>query len=310
MSELATAQAARFEALDPWLPTDTLPPSGELITASLADGRPVEGIVYRAVHDLDSVAGLWEPRVVWELTPLIGDTGRAGMDAVLGAFRSWLTGEVPAGAQGASDTGARLWWPSRDIAVAPALHAHGMVPMTVLAVRNLDACTTPAAAEVTVRRATAADLEELVELELAELDYSAQVTGATHRDNAPALLTGPVERALRFGGRFLLAESRGVAVGMASCGWASPVSGSSIEGMLPEGRWGYVGTLSVAPAARGTGVGRALMAQAHQELLTEGVRGTYVYYDIANPLSSVFWPRQGYRPLWTKWMARPISSLR
>lgn len=304
------AQAARFESLDPLLPTNGRLPAGDLIAASLPDGRQVQGIVYRAVHELDSVESLWEPHVMWEFSPLIGDTGRDGMDAALAAFRSWLTAQVPHAELRSADTAALVWWPSRDVAVAPALRAHGLVPMTALGIREVRPYITTSPAGVTVRRATAADLEELVELELAELTYSVDVTGATPRDNAAALLAGPLKRALKFGGRILLAESSGVAVGLANYGWASPVPGSSIEGLLPDGRWGYVATLSVTPAARGTGVGRTLMSAAHRELLTAETRGTYVYYDIANPLSSVFWPRQGYRPLWMKWIARPVSTLR
>jgi hypothetical protein len=41
-----------------------------------------------------------------------------------------------------------------------------------------------------------------------------------------------------------------------------------------------------------------------------GTRGTYLYYNPPNPISSVFWPRQGYRPLWTLWEVRPATALR
>ncbi len=64
------------------------------------------------------------------------------------------------------------------------------------------------------------------------------------------------------------------------------------------------------PAARGTGVGQQLMALVHHELSRLGVVGTYLYYNPPNPLSSVFWLRQGYRPLWTVWEVRPAGALR
>ena len=38
------------------------------------------------------------------------------------------------------------------------------------------------------------------------------------------------------------------------------------------------------------------------------VRGTFLFYHPANPLSPVFWHRQGYRPLWTMWIRRPAWS--
>jgi GNAT superfamily N-acetyltransferase len=76
------------------------------------------------------------------------------------------------------------------------------------------------------------------------------------------------------------------------------------------GRWGYVNTVSVLPNARGNGIGRQLMSVAHHDLARHRAIGSYLYYNPANPLSSVFWPRQGYRPLWTIWEIRPSGALR
>jgi len=67
-------------------------------------------------------------------------------------------------------------------------------------------------------------------------------------------------------------------------------------------------SLYVAKQARGQGVGRALMSVAHRELNVPGVLGTFLFYNPINPLSSVFWHRQGYRPLWTMWIRRPAWS--
>jgi hypothetical protein len=52
------------------------------------------------------------------------------------------------------------------------------------------------------------------------------------------------------------------------------------------------------------------MAVAHGELARLGAAGTFLYYNPPNPLASVFWPRQGYRPLWTIWEVRPAGALR
>jgi GNAT superfamily N-acetyltransferase len=71
-----------------------------------------------------------------------------------------------------------------------------------------------------------------------------------------------------------------------------------------------VNCLSVVPDARGAGVGRALMSAAHHELRTMGAERMFLYFNPPNPLSSVFWARQGYRPLWTIWELRPASALR
>ncbi|MQA61428.1 MAG: GNAT family N-acetyltransferase [Actinophytocola sp.] len=310
MASLAEAQTAVHTGLDPRLPAMSNPPPGTAITASLPDGRAVAGSVYRSLNAADAVESLWEPRTVWEFSPLIGDTGSAGMAAALAAMRAWLAGDA-AEEIADPDTAIEVMWPSRDVGVAPALLGHGFVPMTTLAVRT-GRHDDPGAgrAEVDVRRATMTDLPELVAIELAELDYSLRVIGGTMRSNAEELLTTALRRAVFFGGRVLIAESGGVAVGAVDCGVASPAPGSSIEYRLREGRWGYVGTLSVVPAARGTGVGRVLMAAAHAMLAADADAGTYLFYDLANPLSSAFWPRQGYRPLWTKWVCKPAARMR
>ena len=38
--------------------------------------------------------------------------------------------------------------------------------------------------------------------------------------------------------------------------------------------------------------------------------GNFLHYNPPNPLSSVFWPRAGYAPLWTLWEVRPARALR
>lgn len=312
MSELVQAQADLFAGLDPILPEPSGRPAGDEIIASLPDGRTVCGTVYRSVHGEQDVQSLWEPRTVWEFHPLIGDTGRAGMDAVLAALRSWLDREVPAGDASDPDTEVRIIWPSRHVEVAPALLGHGFAPMTTLAIRRSGehSPAAPPGSAVVVRRATAADLPELVSIGFEELRFALDVLGGTMRDNAEQLLATALKRSVSFGGKVLIAEAGGVAVGAADCGIASPVPGSSIEHRLRPGRWGYVGTMSVVPVARGTGVGRALTAAAHTMLDEAAEAGTYLYYDLANPLSSVFWPRQGYRPLWTRWSRRPTAAPR
>ena len=161
---------------------------------------------------------------------------------------------------------------------------------------------------MSVRRAGDSDVEALTRLRLAEWRYTSLVGTAVPRPGARPLLRAEVVRSLRFSGLVWLAEDDGVPAGMAACALASPTPGDSIHGRLAPGRWGYVDTLSVAPEARGGGVGRALMAVAHRELARPGVRGTFLFYHPANPLSPVFWHRQGYRPLWTMWIRRPAWS--
>lgn len=309
MERLADAQTRLRAELDPALPA--LPaPAEPPVTARLPDGTAVHCDVYRAVYGADAVQSLWQPRLVWEATPLLGDAGEAGMDAVLDGLRRWLDTEIPAEESGDQDTAVELYWPSRDVDVAPALFRHGFVPLSTLAVRTGTPAPVPARDGVSVRRATLSDLDELVALQAEELSYSLRVVGGTMRANATELITTSLRRSVYFSGRVLLAESGGLAVGVADCGIARTAPGTMIERRLPSGQWGYVGTLSVSPSARGTGVGGALVDAAHEMLDAEAERGTFLFYDLANPLSTVFWPRKGYRPLWTKWVCKPAARLR
>ncbi|WIV53517.1 GNAT family N-acetyltransferase [Amycolatopsis nalaikhensis] len=303
MNPLEAQQNARFAALDPQLPPIAPPPSASEPLVVTAGGRKAGGLLTRVVHAPGSWPALWGPLEMWDLTAVPGDSGPAGLAALLDAWRERMRG-TPSGA----DSGCSLAWPSRDAEASAVLLAHGFAPLTCLAVRSPEPPENAGPARVSVRRAEESDLEALTELRLAEWRYTSLVGTAVARPGARALLRAEVTRSLRFSGLIWLAEDDGVPAGLASCALVSPAPGDSLHGRLHPGRWGYVDTLSVAPEARGGGVGRALMAVAHRELVRPGVRGTFLFYHPANPLSPVFWHRQGYRPLWTMWIRRPAWS--
>ncbi|PXY19360.1 GNAT family N-acetyltransferase [Prauserella muralis] len=286
-----------FGELDPLLPPSFEPGAGEPITARLPGGGEVTGVLYRARYA--GWESLWHARETWELTPTSPQTGAAGISALLAALRGRVERERPG-----PDSACALTWPSRAVAAVPALLEHGLAPYTSLAVRGAEPVAAVTAPGVEVRRARRADLDELVRLWLQELHYAALVGSAVVREGARDWLAAELLRALDAGEPVWLAESAGLPVGMVACG--SPVTDLT---RLPRGGWGHVGTLSVTEAARGTGVGRALAAAAHAELLAEGARGTFLFYSPHNALSSVFWHRHGYRPLWTTWEVRPALAL-
>ncbi|TCP47799.1 acetyltransferase (GNAT) family protein [Tamaricihabitans halophyticus] len=298
---LLEAQAHRFASLDALLPGAPAPPEGDVLTAALDDGRRVAGLLLHSTHDEHQLSSLWSARRVWELHPLTGDTGRRGMDALLRAWR----GRLDRTPETQGDTACVITWPSRDIAAARALLDHGMVPLSVLAIRT-EPAPEPDPSPVTVRLAEPDDLAAVVDLTMIELHYSALVGPSTVRANAAELKRDHYRHRLEREEPVWLAERDGVPVGIADC----TVSTIDFEAILPRGRWGHVNTVSTHPDVRGGGVGRRLMAQAHIDLQRRGVRGSYLYYNLANPLSSVFWPQQHYRPLWTIWEARPASALR
>ena len=301
---LLGAQTTRFEQVDPLLPPAAPPPDGHVLTAALPSGDRVAGVLSHSVFEPGTATTLWSALDLWEVHPLLGATGGAGMEALL---REWA--RVQARGTSDADSACLLTWPSRDVEAAQPLLAHGFAPLTSLAVR-----TGPPARRadpgLTIRLATGADLDTVLALEMAELAYSALVGAAVLRPDAERVKRATVVRHFEQGDPMWLAERDGVAVGLAHCRLMDVAANSLIATRLRPGRWGYVNCVSVAGEARGTGVGRELMAVAHHELRRRGATGTFLYFNPPNPLASVFWARQGYRPLWTNWELRPASALR
>ena len=303
-SALLQAQAARFERVDPLLPPAAPPPDGHVLTAAMPDGERVAGVVARGRYEAGTAPTLWSAREVWELHPLVGSGGGVGIDALLRDLRRLIERGAPG-----PDSSCLVTWPSRDVEVARSLLAHGFAPLSTLAVRT-SPCADEAAEDLPVRLATTRDIGVALELELAELAYSAQVGAAIDRPDARRVKRAALAKHLEQGDPVWLAERDGVVVGLAHGRLLDAEPGTATGARLPAGRWGYVNCVSVRPEARGSGVGRRLMAVAHRELARRGATGTFLYYNPPNPLASVFWPRQGYRPLWTMWEVRPAGALR
>lgn len=303
--DLLAAQSARLAAVDPQLP-DAFPlATGEPLMARLDTGEPIGGLMTRADNPPGSMQRLWQAATSVELFPLLGEQPR-GMHALLDASRRWIDARgIPD-----ADSSCAVVWPSRDVQVSRVLLDHGFVPLTCLAVGTPGSSgDTELSGTVKMRRAGPADLDAVVELGLAELDYASLVGGSTNRPDAPRLKRAAASVRLHSGDPVWLAERSGEAIGVAECGWMDN-STSPGGSRLRPGTWGYINCVSVREDARGTGVGRQLMAEAHAEFARAGATGCFLYYNPPNPLSSVFWPRQGYRPLWTTWEVRPATALR
>jgi GNAT superfamily N-acetyltransferase len=309
LEALRDAQETRFAGLDPLLAVSAPNPDGEMLTAATDEGRRVAGVLLRRTYGPGSSTSLWSARDNWELFPLVGaDTG-AGMDALLVAWRRLMDGTgVPD-----ADSACVVTWPSRDAEGTSALLAHGFQPLSVFAMRqpgDTPGPDAPTPKGLAIRRVTPRDIETVMSISLAELAYSALVGGTIVRPDAADIKRAAIRYRIAQGDPAWLAERDGVALALAEC-W---ITDSDPRGRrrfpVPPGRWGFVNTLSVLPGARGGGVGQAMMATAHRELHGAGAVGTYLYYNPPNPLSSVFWPRQGYRPLWTIWETRPAGALR
>jgi len=304
--DLLAVQLERHRALDPLLRVSSGPSGPDVVplAAELPDGGRVRGLLRRIVYEEGSPITLWSTMVCWELYPLVGADPGAGMTALLGAWRRHMaTVDPPAD----DETSYRVRWPSRDtVASAPLLHT-GFQPISVFAVR-VGVGSEPLSGDVAVRRATTDDLDTAVRIAMAEMTYSVTVGNTYLRPRADDIRRQSLVRRIDADEPVLLAERDGVPVGLADC--VVVESDPAAEWPpVPAGRWGYVAMLSVLPSERGGGVGRALMAAAHGEFARRGAIGACLYYNPPNPLSSVFWPRQGYRPLWTNWEAHPAWAL-
>lgn len=305
--DLMQAQFARFAALDPQLPQDQfVPTDAEPVAARTSDGHAVAGLVTHTSNPEGSARGLWQAGEAFELFPIIGEHPRAGMDSLLGAWREWLGEQDDPG----SNSSAMVVWPSRDVQATRALLDHGFLPLSVLAIRSpTPVADTELSGTVKVRRAGPADLDAVVELTLTELEYAALVGTATYRSDAAQLKRTAARVRLHSDDPVWLAEQDGTPVAVAECGWIDTGKSPRAYRLRP-GSWGYVNCVSVHEKARGTGIGRHLMSVVHNEFVRRGAIGSFLYYNPPNPLSSVFWPRQGYRPLWTMWEVRPATALR
>jgi GNAT superfamily N-acetyltransferase len=246
----------------------------------------------------------------FRLTPyLTGSDVLASLDTLLSRWRGHLA-SVPEAA--GEDTAALVDWPSRDVAGVRALVAHGLTPLGVIAARS--AGQRPAVAAdcppgVRIRQATLADLDAVVRMAMEVLRFDAYFGGVIERPGtADALRIQIAEQLGQPAPWMWLAERGGDPIGVLVAerpevaGWIAPRTCLSPVA--------YLLAQFVAPAERGAGVGAALAGQLHLAAAVASVTVILLQYEQVNPLAVPFWGRQGYRPLWTTWEARPARMLR
>jgi len=278
---LLSRQADRLEALDPRLRMPRSPTPGGLVAVSPTGDvaghlRPM--LVEFAAGD--EVLSFAAPRTVHWQDVVVADP--AALDALRRAAA------VPDAAEG-------VLWPAVDDGAG--LLAAGLAAAFVFAVRPPEPLDGGAAAAV--RRARQEDTESLVALHEAEVGFHEPYTPFIRR--VPGL--GPAYRArlerVWAGGQ----PTEGEVVAMCeSMLQVAPTAGAASR--LPQGRYGYLNSVSVAAAHRGSGVGRSVVAAALSELAAYGVDGYTLWYAAGNPLASRVWPHLGFRPLWTQYERR------
>lgn len=348
VQEVSAAVGRRWRELDPLLPSPPgqIEPDAEWLVADGRDGRPAGFAVCRHVRVPDNaLEQTWGAAAKFVLRPRVmsGDATGRDMQGVLGGLLGqWSDHLAGLPSAHADDSAALVTWPSRDPAGVLPLIRHGLQPFTVLAARRAQAQRTdrsdrsdrssrsetanrPGRNEhnraehhhehkrqppgLTIRTATSADLDAVVDLELGVIWYDAQFGVAVPRQSTDRLIRADARNSLaRNPGWTWLAERGGRPIGLlvvappADAGWAAPLVRSQSAA--------YLEAMFVRPGERGVGVGAALVAAAHQALDELAVPVTLLHYAQVNPVSGPFWSRMGYRPLWTTWEIRPAAALR
>ena len=173
---------------------------------------------------------------------------------------------------------------------------------TCYAVRPTTEALSPRAPGPSIRAADAADLDVIVRLALIEAEFR----------NAPPVFAqqDPLRwehfRAahvalLQAGATHLIASLDSEDVGLLTLERHSPAP------LLTPDDSPFIGPTAVVPAARGAGVGRALVSAALERCRREGSDWVGVSFNTANTLSRPFWMGCGFRP--TGWkLARRLPD--
>lgn len=291
MDDLIKDHAARVRAVDPLIAgQDELHGKGEWLEV-----RDAVGLASTDRLDPDSLQATWSPLVVHRLQVRVaGSDPEAALGAVLDR---WLARRRPDGPEQALSVS----WPSRDTAPVKALALRGFMPVAAVAARRI-LPHTPAAPvpDVAVRRANQDDLNIVTGMYRRLIDYDAQFGWVTARASTTERLRESVAKEVLPLEWCWLAE---VAGRVAGCVIVQPPTRTRwISSSVNAAPVAYLGTMYVEPAARGRGVGVALTDAAHDHAAAEGVTSMVLHHALPNPLSTPFWARRGYRPLFTQWI--------
>ena len=318
------AVALRWQVVDPLLPVPSEPGAtcGVDLTVTSDDGPVVACGACRHVKPKPGTLEIaWGAASQFALTPWVAgpDVG-AALGQLLACWRAHLA-SLPDAAD--NDSAAVIRWPSRDIDGVRTLLAHGLRPLTVIAVRlagrhNPVAATADTASDASargtgraglrIRAADSGDLDAVEQLIMAMMQYDAHFGAVRVRTDTARAARELAAGVLAATDPWMwLAERDGVAVGFVQAEVRQ--AASWIASAVRPRPLAYLGQMSVLSAERGTGVGTALVEHVHREIDAIGAAVTLLHHAQLNPLSAPFWSRMGYRPLWTLWEVRPAASL-
>ena len=332
---LEAEHRARVRALDPLVAVPELgaaPEDERLLAVRLPDGSRAAGLVTVGAVGADSSAALFRPLREHRLRArAAGPDVPGAVAALLSAWSEHVALDpgtppdgdgVPQVGPAPRDHGMVVLWPSRDVGAAAALAAHGMRPTVHLAARRGTAPGGAAGhgpAGLVVRDATPDDVPALVEHQLAELAYDELVGAARVRPGAREHLATQVAGAVANPATtFLVAtappsdgrgtvDRDGEVLGVVAV--EPPERSGAVAGTVTTGPVAYLVLLHVTGAARGAGVGGALvdaaLARVRERVEEDAV--VLLHHGVLNPLSAPFWARRGFRPVLTTWEL-PVSG--
>jgi GNAT superfamily N-acetyltransferase len=345
MGRFAARVTARWRAIDSLLPDPAVPDPtladhiagcGAALAVGSGGNLAAFGTCRHSEPDPGEIDLSWGMAGRFELTPtVIGPDAATALDRLICLWRDHLA-DVPGSAD--DDTAAIITWPSRDVEPVATLQRHGLRPLAVVAIRQSARAGGAArgprnvpAGGVRIRRAGPDDAQTVALLGAEVVRFDAHFSGTPDRPGTVGALRREAERLLAppavgrdgaDGGDGVdararpwtwLAERRGLAgrpgrpVGLIAA--QRPDHASWIAPMTRLAPVAYTVLGFVSPQQRSAGVGAALAARLHDEIDPAGVAATLLHYEQLNPYAAAFWSRQGYRPLWTVWEARPARSL-
>ena len=297
--DVVEAAVRRWRAIDPLVSAAELPVEGRIV---VDDGAAVFGRDQPKPGTTDS---LWGALDQLRLRARVAGPDPAGsLTELIARWRDRLAAlPEPPG----PDSAAVLSWPSRDTEITRVLLAHGFQPRTITAVRPagrpaVDVGGTGAV----IRTATPDDVDAGTGLWREVNAYDGQTGSVVDRRDCDDAIRAAVAEAIGRD-RVWIAELDGRPVGLA---WvAIPPESDWVAPMVAAAPVAYFAVMSVTATHRGAGTGAALAAHAHRHLDDTGITATVLHHSLANPRSTPFWNRQGYRPLWTTWEIRPATAM-
>lgn len=289
VQRLVRAQDVWWTKRDPLL--------GAEATSTPEDGRLVRhgdalGCWNTTTVSRDETYSLWVAEVTQKFSMLFPKPPTTEtIDALLS---SWLAASNPSGVE------LLVSLPAMLAEATVPLASRGFVPLATTAVRRVQDTPdpiVPASLAVGPPEVSERDvlLDLLVELHDEELAYGSSRPHPRARDHYGSYL----DAALNQPDWTWVARKDGQPVGLVSL--SPPEESQWVAPLTSIAPVAYLGFAITTASARGLGAGPALVAHAMRQAQRSGCQAVVLDHAALSPISSTFWHRRGFRPLWTRW---------